>query len=67
MKYNCSGEGGSSDFVQRLDEAVNKARKKEEWRVEYMTLQMIERERFSEGRAEGRATGAYERDTKDDP
>ena len=31
---------GKSKFVKRLDEAVQKARNHEEWRLEYMTLLM---------------------------
>ena len=31
---------GKSEFVNRLDEAVQKARSHEEWRMEYMTLLM---------------------------
>lgn len=44
-----AGKGGNSSFVKRLDEAVDKARKKEEWRLEYMTLLMRDREKFAEG------------------
>lgn len=50
-----AGRGGSSSFVKRLDEAVKKAKDREEWRMEYMTLFMRDREKFEEGRAEGRA------------
>ena len=52
-----AGKGASGSFVKRLDEAVNKARNKEEWRMEYMTLLMRDREKFAEGKAEGRAEG----------
>lgn len=48
-----SGRGGNSSFVKRLDEAVDKAKNKEEWRMEYMTLLMRDREKFAEGKAEG--------------
>ena len=44
-----AGKGGNSSFVKRLDKAVVKARKKEEWRMEYMTLLMRDREKFAEG------------------
>ena len=44
-----AGKGGNSSFVARLNEAVNKAKKKEEWRMEYMTLLMRDREKIAEG------------------
>ena len=49
-----AGKGASGSFVKRLDEAVNKARNKEEWRMEYMTLLMRDREKFAEGRQQER-------------
>lgn len=52
-----AGKGGDSPFVRRLDAAVDRAREKEEWRVEYMTLFMRDREKFEEGKAEGMAEG----------
>lgn len=52
-----AGRGGNSSFVKRLKEAVNKAKNKEEWRMEYMTLLMRDREKFAEGKAEGKAEG----------
>ena len=52
-----AGKGGNSSFVKRLDEAVDKARNKEEWRMEYMTLQMRDREKFAEGMQQGLAEG----------
>ncbi len=48
-----AGKGGNSSFVTRLDDAVNRARNKEEWRMEYMTLLMRDREKFAEGKVEG--------------
>lgn len=48
-----AGRDGNSSFVKRLKEAVNKAKNKEEWRMEYMTLLMRDREKFAEGKAEG--------------
>jgi len=48
-----SGKGGKGAFVRRLDAAVQTARNREEWRMEYMTLQMRDREKFAEGKAEG--------------
>ncbi|MBQ8822679.1 MAG: hypothetical protein IJZ82_08560 [Lachnospiraceae bacterium] len=52
MNY-LAGKGGSSAFIRRLDEAVDKARNKEEWRMEYMTLQMRDREKFEHGLEQG--------------
>ena len=49
-----AGRGGSSSFVKRLDEAVNRAKGREEWRMEYMTLFMRDREKYEEGKAETR-------------
>ncbi len=44
-------------FTQDMEEEVVKVKNNEEWRVEYMTLEMRERERFKEGRAEGMEKG----------
>ncbi len=44
-----AGKGGNSSFVKRLNAAVEQARNKEIWRIEYMTLQMRDREKFEEG------------------
>lgn len=44
-----AGKGGNSSFIKRLNEAVDKARNREEWRMEYMTLQMRDREKIEEG------------------
>ena len=41
--------------MKKLEAAVEKARRQEEWRVEYMTLLMRDREKFAEGKAEGKA------------
>lgn len=49
---------GKSKFVQRLDEAVQKARNHEEWRMEYMTLLMRDNKMREEGRVEGRIEGS---------
>ena len=46
---------GKSKFVKRLDEAVQKARNHEEWRMEYMTLLMRDNKMREEGRIEGSA------------
>lgn len=39
-------------FAEALQDAVEKAQKCEEWRLEYMTLMMEYRERYNEGKAE---------------
>lgn len=48
-----AGKGGDSPFVRRLDAAVGRAREKEEWRMEYMTLFMRDREKAEKGRLYG--------------
>ena len=40
MYWMVNKRKGKSEFVNRLDEAVQKARSHEEWRMEYMTLLM---------------------------
>ncbi len=45
---------GNSRFVKNLEEAVQKARKHEEWRLEYMTLLMRDQEMMEKGKAVGR-------------
>ncbi len=45
---------GKSEFVKRLDEAVQKARSHEEWRMEYMTLLMRDNKMREEGLQQGR-------------
>ena len=51
---------GRSRFVKRLDEAVQKARNHEEWRLEYMTLLMRDNKMREEGRLAGRKEGRRE-------
>ena len=48
---------GKSRFVKRLDEAVQKARNHEEWRMEYMTLLMRDNKMRMEGRQQGLQQG----------
>ncbi len=50
----------SSKYTERLEQAVERVRKHEEWRVEYMTLAMKYLEKKEEGREEGRAEGREE-------
>lgn len=45
------------DFTKRLAEEVQKIKENKEWKVEYMTLLMREREKYKEGYAEGEARG----------
>ena len=52
-----TGKEGSSPFVKRLEEAVDKARSRKEWRLEYLTLNMKYQEKFEEGKEEGFAEG----------
>ena len=42
--------GGHSQFVNKLENAVLKAKKHEEWKVEYMTLLMRDNEMMEKGR-----------------
>ena len=51
---------GKSRFVKRLDEAVQKARNHEEWRMEYMTLLMRDNKMREEGRIAGHQEGRTE-------
>lgn len=48
------GKRGKSELVKALDNAVQKARDHEEWRLEYMTLLMRDQEMIRRGREEGR-------------
>lgn len=44
------GKQGKSELVKALDNAVQKARDHEEWRLEYMTLLMRDQEMIRRGR-----------------
>ena len=44
------GKRGKSELVKALDNAVQKARNHEEWRLEYMTLLMRDQEMIRRGR-----------------
>ena len=67
LRYLREGVGNSS-FVEKLDDAVQKARDHVEWRSEYMSLQLkfydiwdeAREEGFETGRAEGLETGRME-------
>lgn len=47
-------------LVNNLSEALEKARTMEEWRHQYMTMEMLRIDSREEGRAEGRVEGALE-------
>lgn len=51
------GKVPNDEFTKKLEYAVEEARNKEEWRLEYMTLLMRDQENIEKGRAEGRAEG----------
>ena len=50
-----AGKDPSDDFTKRLNGEVQRALEKEEWEVEYMTLLQRDREKYEEGKAEGKA------------
>ncbi len=49
-----AGKEPSDDFTKRLNQEVYRARGKEEWRLEYMTLLQRDKEKFEEGKIEGK-------------
>ena len=53
LKYLASGTV-NSDFTKRLDTQVESAKMKEQWRLEYMTLYMRDRDIFEDGKTEGK-------------
>ena len=59
LKYLASGTV-NSDFTKRLDTQVESAKMKEQWRLEYMTLYMRDRDIFEDGKAEGLLRGKSE-------
>ena len=48
-----AGKESADGFVQRLEEAVEQARKNREWRHEYMTLLMRDQENMEKGMRKG--------------
>ena len=54
---NVTSNLSEDPFVKKPDNTVIKAKNNEEWRREYMTLLMRDRENLEKGRAEGRAEG----------
>lgn len=55
-----AGKESEDDFVQRLEEAVKRARKNREWRHEYMTLLMRDQENIEKGIEKGKMEGRAE-------
>lgn len=53
LKY-MGGTPNEDAYVKKLQDRVKKARENEEWRREYMTLLMRDRENIEKGKAEGR-------------
>ena len=43
----------NDDFIDRLEEAVKRAKANKKWRRDYMTMEMLERVKFEEGLDEG--------------
>ena len=54
LEWMVSGRQGKTELVRKLDDAVQKAKNHEEWRLEYMTLLMRDNKMREEGRKEGR-------------
>ena len=54
------GKMSDNLYVQELEAAVVEARKNKEWRHEFMTLEMRDRENLERGRSEGRIAGHEE-------
>ena len=52
-----NGELPTKGIAKEMQEEVNQVKKKEEWRVEYMTMMELEREKYREGRERGREEG----------
>ena len=52
LEWLTTGKSGRSKLVNNLEEAVQKAKDHEEWRVEYMTLLMRDQEMMKKGRNE---------------
>ncbi|MCI8625025.1 MAG: Rpn family recombination-promoting nuclease/putative transposase [Lachnospiraceae bacterium] len=53
-----AGKPSEDSFVKELEAALQEAKKNREWRHEYMTLEMRDRENLEIGREEGRREGA---------
>ena len=55
-----AGQKTEDSFVQKLEDAVKKARQNREWRREYMTLLMRDQENQEKGKEIGMEIGIYE-------
>lgn len=53
-------KGASSDLTYRIDKEVRKAQTREDWRLDYMTLDMIRQEEREEGWQDGHREGRTE-------
>lgn len=54
-----SGKPARSKLTKQIESEVEKARTHDEWRQDYMTLLMRDREKIEEGRQEGRQLEIY--------
>lgn len=52
-----SGKKSNDSFVEELDNAVQRAKHNREWRQEFMTLEMRDRENFVKGKNVGNSEG----------
>ncbi len=53
-----AGKKTEDSFIERLEEAVKKAKTNREWRHEYMTLLMRDQENIEKGIEKGKIYGA---------
>ena len=58
LKY-MKGESPGDEFTRKLEVAVDRARRNEEWRAEYMTLDMKMQESYEDGLKDGKKEAAY--------
>lgn len=56
MKFIEDGTTGDV-FTRKLEEEVEIVKQNQRWKVDYMTLTLMEQDKFMEGRAKGRAEG----------
>ena len=52
-----ANDTAEDNFTEKLAQEMQKIKKNKEWKVEYMTLLMCERKKYTEGREQGRAEG----------
>lgn len=60
FKYIKTGDASLSDLAEKIDKEVQSAILHREWRMEFMTLEMLQKERFAEGKIEGKIEGSIE-------